>query len=68
MEAQKRLKVTAEVAKPAEIAVLHSRMSEIAVSSGFAENEQELNTWNRNVTMELANYASREPHRNETSS
>ena len=54
MEAQKRLKVTAGVAKPAEIAVLHSRMGEIAVSSGFAANEQELNTWNRNVTMELA--------------
>jgi nucleolar protein 56 len=53
-EAQRKLKVDAEVAKPAEVAVLHSRMSEVALTSGFADNEQELNAWNRNVTMELA--------------
>lgn len=53
-EAQKKMKLTVETAKPAEIAVLHSRMSQIAIDSGFAANEQELNTWNRNVTMELA--------------
>jgi nucleolar protein 56 len=53
-EAQRKLKVEVEVAKPAETTILHSRMSEIAISSGFSENEQELNTWNRNVTMELA--------------
>ena len=53
-DAQRKLKVTAEAAKPAETAVLHSRMSQIAVESGFAANEAELNTWNRNVTMELA--------------
>src|SRR5512147_2252770 len=42
-EAQRKLKVDVEVAKPAEIAVLHSRMSEIAISTGFSANEQELN-------------------------
>ncbi len=53
-EAQRKLKVNVEVAKPAEAAVLHSRMSEVAVESGFANDEQELNLWNRNVSMELA--------------
>ena len=53
-EAQKKLKITVEVAKPAETAVLHSRMSEVAIESGFAKDEQELNVWNRNVSMELA--------------
>ena len=53
-EAQRRLKVDVEVAKAAEIAVLHSRMGEIAVKSGFVENDSELNVWTRNVSMELA--------------
>lgn len=53
-EAQRRLKVTVEVAKPAEAAVFSSRMSEVALESGFAENQQELDTWNRNVSMELS--------------
>ncbi len=53
-EAQRRLQVTVEVAKPAEVAVLHSRMSEVALESGFAKDEQDLNLWNRNVSMELA--------------
>jgi nucleolar protein 56 len=53
-EAQRKLKVNVEVSKPAEAAVLHSRMSEVAVESGFANDEQELNLWNRNVSMELA--------------
>ena len=35
-EAQKKLKVTVEVATPAEAAVHSSRMSEVAVESGFA--------------------------------
>ncbi len=53
-EAQKKMKVNVEVAKPAETAVLHSRMVEIALESGFAEDEQELSTWNRSVSLELA--------------
>jgi nucleolar protein 56 len=53
-EAQRRLKVDVEVAKPAEIAVFHSRMGEIAVESGFIENDSELIAWTRNVSMELA--------------
>ncbi len=53
-EAQRRLKVTVEVTKPSEAAVLNSRMADIAVESGFVENQQELDTWNRNVSMELS--------------
>jgi nucleolar protein 56 len=53
-EAQQKLKVNVEVAKPAETAVLHSRMGEVAIESGFAQDEQELSAWNRNVSMELA--------------
>ncbi len=53
-EAQRRLKVDVEVAKPDEIVVFHSRMGEIAVESGFVENDSELIAWTRNVSMELA--------------
>ena len=53
-EAQRKLKVNVEVAKPAEVAVLQSHMSEVALESGFVKDEQELNLWNRNVSMELA--------------
>jgi len=53
-EAQRKMKTAVEVAKPAETAVLHSRMGEIAVETGFAKDEQELSAWNRNVSMELA--------------
>jgi nucleolar protein 56 len=53
-EAQRKLKVNIEVAKSAEVAVLHSLMGEVAVESGFVNDEQELNLWNRNVSMELA--------------
>ncbi len=51
-EAQRRLKVNVEVAKPSENAVHHSLMAEVAKESGF--DEQELNLWTRNVSMELA--------------
>ena len=44
------MKVNVEVAKPAETAVLHSRMVEIALESGFVKDEQELSTWNRSVS------------------
>ncbi len=53
-EAQRRLQITAEAAKPTETAVLHAKMAEVALQSGFAADEQELSLWNRNVSMELA--------------
>ncbi|MDR0492482.1 MAG: C/D box methylation guide ribonucleoprotein complex aNOP56 subunit [Nitrososphaerota archaeon] len=53
-EAQRRLKVSVEVAKPAETAVLNNRMSDIAVESGFVAGQQELDSWNRDVSMELS--------------
>ncbi|MFA7398238.1 MAG: C/D box methylation guide ribonucleoprotein complex aNOP56 subunit [Candidatus Bathyarchaeia archaeon] len=53
-EAQRRLKVNVEVATPADSAVHSSRMSEVALQSGFTENQQELDIWNRNVSMELS--------------
>src|ERR1035437_9939198 len=39
-EAQKKMKIAVEVAKPAETAVLHSRMGEAAIETGFAKDEQ----------------------------
>jgi nucleolar protein 56 len=53
-EAQKKMKVGVEVAKPAETAVLHSRMGEVAIEAGFAKDEQELSIWTRSVSLELA--------------
>lgn len=53
-EAQKKMKVAVEVAKPAETAVVHGRIGEVAVESGFAKDDQELSNWNRNVSLELA--------------
>ena len=53
-EAQLKMKVNVEVANPAESAVHNSRMSEVALESGFATDQQELDVWNRNVSMELA--------------
>jgi nucleolar protein 56 len=53
-DAHRKLQVTTEVISPAESAVLHSRMAEVALESGFAADESELNVWNRNVSMELA--------------
>ena len=53
-EVQRKMNVTVEVAKPAEAEVLRSRMSEVALESGFVKDEQELSLWNRNVSLELA--------------
>jgi nucleolar protein 56 len=53
-EVQRKMNVTVEVAKPAEAAVLRSRMNEAAFESGFVNDEQELSLWNRNVSLELA--------------
>ncbi len=52
--AQHRMKVTVEVAKTTESAILNSHMAEVAIQSGFAADQQELDNWNRNVTMELS--------------
>jgi nucleolar protein 56 len=53
-EAQRKMNVKAEVAKPAEAEDLRALMSQVAVESGFAADEQELSLWNRNVSLELA--------------
>ena len=53
-EAKRRLGVNVEIAKPAETAVLHSRMLQVATEAGFAKDEVELSVWNRNVSLELA--------------
>ena len=53
-EIQRKMNVTVEVAKPAEAEVLRSRMNEVAVESGFVNDDKELSLWNRNVSMELA--------------
>jgi nucleolar protein 56 len=53
-ESQKKMKISVEVAKPAETALLHSRMGETAIEVGFVKDETELNNWNRNVSMELS--------------
>lgn len=53
-EVQRKMDVNVEVAKPAEAEDLRSLMSQVAVESGFAADEQELSLWNRNVSMELA--------------
>jgi nucleolar protein 56 len=53
-EAMRKMDLKTEVAKPAEADVLRSRMSTVAFESGFAEDEQELSLWNRNVSLELA--------------
>lgn len=53
-EIQRKMNVTVEVAKPAEAEVLRSRMNEVAVESGFVNDDKELSLWNRSVSMELA--------------
>ena len=65
-EVQRKLKVTVEVAKPAETAVLHSRMSEVAVESGFAEDEQELTSGTAVSAWNSPNYALKAPQKNAT--
>jgi nucleolar protein 56 len=53
-EAQRKTSTKVEVASPAEAEVLRSKMSTVALESGFAKDEQELALWNRNVSLELA--------------
>ncbi|HMK95526.1 MAG TPA: hypothetical protein VK536_09040 [Candidatus Limnocylindrales bacterium] len=53
-EAQRKINVKAEVAKSAEADDLRSLAIQVAVESGFVVDEQELNLWNRNVSLDLA--------------
>jgi nucleolar protein 56 len=53
-EVQRKMNISVEVAKPTFADILRSRMNEVAVESGFVKDEQELNLWNRNVSLELA--------------
>ena len=53
-EAQRKTSVNVEVASPAEAEVLRGKMSQVALEAGFAEDEQDLSLWNRNVSLELA--------------
>jgi nucleolar protein 56 len=51
-EAQKRLEIKVEVlSKPSEA---RSRMEQLAVETGFANNTEEFSLWMRNVSVELA--------------
>ena len=52
-ETQRKMAVKVEVAKGAEVEDLRSQMSQVAIESGFVKDEQELNIWNRNVSLEL---------------
>lgn len=53
-EAQRKTSVNVEVASPAEAEALRGKMSQVALEAGFAEDEQDLSLWNRNVSLELA--------------
>jgi nucleolar protein 56 len=53
-DAQKKLGVTVEVAEPAEVETVRSRMNNVAVEAGFVKDAKELGVWTRNVSMELA--------------
>ena len=53
-EAQRKMNVKSETAKLSESEDLRAKMSEVAVEVGFVGDMQELNLWNRNVSMELA--------------
>jgi nucleolar protein 56 len=50
-EAKAKLKITGEVSDAGE---LRSHMEEYAIATGFVKDSAELNTWNRNVTVEIA--------------
>jgi len=53
-EVHVKMKVETEVAKSSETAGFNSRMSEVAIESGFVDDQKELDVWNRNVSMELS--------------
>lgn len=53
-EVHVKMKVETEVAKSSETAVFNSSMNEVALESGFVDDQKELDVWNRNVSMELS--------------
>ncbi|MDR1992369.1 MAG: C/D box methylation guide ribonucleoprotein complex aNOP56 subunit [Nitrososphaerota archaeon] len=53
-EAQRRLKINIELTTPTQAATLNSQMADIALKAEFVTNQQELDTWNRNVSIELS--------------
>jgi nucleolar protein 56 len=53
-QAQVKLHVTAEAAKPAESQALHARMQDVAVASGFVKDAKDLGVWTRSVSIEVA--------------
>jgi nucleolar protein 56 len=53
-EAQSKLNVSSEVAVPKQVEVVRQRTEEIAVEIGFMKSPEELSTWTRNVSVEIA--------------
>lgn len=53
-EIHRKTSFDTEVSKPAEAEILRGKMSEIALETNFIQDQQELNLWTRNVSMELA--------------
>jgi nucleolar protein 56 len=51
---QKKIGITAEVAEAAEVEAARSRISNVAVETGFVKDAKDLSVWTRNVSMELA--------------
>lgn len=55
-EIHRKMDADTEAANPAEAEVLRSLMNEVAVESGFVNDQKELSLWNRSVSMELAKF------------
>ena len=53
-EVEKSLQVKTEVSNPSDDEALKLRMKDVAIEIGFIENPDELDAWNRNVSIELA--------------
>jgi len=53
-DAQKRTGLKVEVASQVEAEGFWGKMSQVALTVGFAKNEQDIALWSRNVSMELA--------------
>ncbi|MDR2203545.1 MAG: C/D box methylation guide ribonucleoprotein complex aNOP56 subunit [Nitrososphaerota archaeon] len=53
-EAQRKIDAKVEIASQTEADEFRSKMSQIALTTGFVKDDQDLALWNRNVSMELA--------------
>jgi nucleolar protein 56 len=53
-EIQRKTNIKIEIASPEVAELLRGRMSQVALSSGFAKDDQDIALWNRNVSLELA--------------